>query len=314
MSESALQWLLDSDPSIRWQVLRDLSGAPREVAARERQKIASEGWGARLLSHQDSAGRWGGQLYNHKWLSTTYTLLLLRQMGLEPGNQQAHLACRALLEGGFQPGGGICYARTVSTIDNAVTGMILSLLAYFGYPDGRVHAILQYLLSQQQPEGSWEPEPGNQQLRYTTAATLQVLEGLHCYEKHYPERASIVCEAQQKGREFLLEHKLYQEKHTSRMIDPKMTLFSFPPRWFYDVLAALDYFQACRAERDSRFQDAIALLRAKQSRDGTWKLQNRHAGKIFFEMETVGQPSRWNTLRALRVLRWWDGNDIGEQL
>lgn len=307
MSDRTKTWLLDSDPAIRWQVLGDLLDEDPEMVARERQRVRLEGWGKALLDRQDTAGLWGGQLYSHKWLSTTYTMLLLRQMGLPPGDQQAHLACRALLEGGFQPGGGICYARTVSTIDNAVTGMILSLLAYFGYPDGRVHAILQYLLSQQQPEGSWEPEPGNQQLKYTTAATLQVLEGLHGYEKQNPERASIVCEAQQKGREFLLEHKLYQEKHTSRVIDPKMTLFSFPPRWFYDVLAALDYFQACQVERDARLLDAVTLLKGKQARDGTWTLQNRHPGKTYFEMEVVGEPSRWNTLRALRVLRWWEG-------
>ena len=300
-------WLLDSDPSIRWQVLRDLLDAPADRTAQERQKVAVDGWGARLLSYQEADGRWADQLYNHKWLSTTYTLLLLRQMGLQPGNLQAQRACQALLEGGYRANGGICFAKTVDTIDHGVAGMVLSLLAYFGYPDERVHKIQDYLLAQQLPDGRWELEPGSAQLKYTFAATLQVLEGLHLYQERYPERSDQAAAAQARGREFLLMHRLFQDVGAGRVIDPKMTLFSFPPRWYYDVLTALDTFQACRAERDPRLQDAIALLKSKQTRDGTWKLQNRHAGKTYFEMEAVGEPSRWNTLRALRVLRWWEG-------
>ncbi|MCU0486634.1 MAG: hypothetical protein MUC85_11070 [Anaerolineales bacterium] len=298
---------MDSDPSIRWQVLRDLLDAPADLIAQERQKLAVDGWGAALLACQEASGLWGGQLYNHKWLSTTYTLLLLRQMGLQPGNLQAQRACQALLEGGYQANGGISFAKTVDTIDHGVAGMILSLLAYFGYPDERVHKLQDFLLAQQLPDGRWEPEPGNAQLKYTLAATLQVLEGLYLYQERYPERSNQAAAAQEKGREFLLAYHLFQDVQAGRVIDPKLTLFSFPPRWYYDVLAALDHFQACRAERDARLEDAIALLKARQTRDGTWKLQNRHAGKTFFEMETVGQPSRWNTLRALRVLRWWEG-------
>jgi hypothetical protein len=305
--DKVIAWMLDSDPSIRWQVLRDLLDAPADLTAQERQKVAVDGWGARLLTYQEADGRWAGQLYNHKWLSTTYTLLLLRQMGLKPGNLHAQRACQVLLEGGYQANGGICFAKTVDTIDDGVAGMVLSLLAYFDYPDERVHKLQDYLLAQQLPDGRWEPELGNAQLKYTFAATLQVLEGLHLYQERFPGRSNRAAAAQARGREFLLVHRLYQDVQAGGVIDPKMVLFSFPPRWYYDVLAALDHFQACWAERDARLEDAIALLKARQTRDGTWKLQNRHAGKTFFEMETVGKPSRWNTLRALRVLRWWEG-------
>lgn len=306
--DQVVQWLLDSDPSIRWQVMRDLQGAGEEELARERRKVAAEGWGARLLSYQDASGRWGGQLYGNKWLSTTYTLLLLRQMGLESHNPQAQRACKELLEGGFQKTGGVGYSKSADRVDNGVTGMILTLMAYFGYPDERIHRIAAYLLDQQQPNGSWEPVPGNNEIRYTFDATLLILEGLLEYERRYSKQSAQVKEAQRKGREFLLRHRLFKSIQSAENIHRNMTLFSFPPRWHYDVLAALDYFQDCRAGKDERLRDAIDLLKEKCNPDGRWNLQNRHAGKTFFEMEDVGQPSKWNTLRALRILKWHDSN------
>jgi squalene cyclase len=305
VSNNIYDWLMEGDPSIRWQVMRDLLGADKKSYQMERRKIASEGWGYTLLSYQDATGRWGGQLYNNKWLSTTYTLLLLHQMGLEPSNKHAHLGCRELLEGGFKAQGGISYARTVDCIDNGVTGMVLEILAYFEYPDERLKLITEYLLDQQSVDGQWEPVPGNQNLRYVFDTTLLVLDGLHEYEKRYPHASSRLVEVQNKARKFLLNHDIYKSIQTGEDLDKKITLFSFPPRWHYDVLVALDYFQECKLVRDKRISGAIDLLESKRNPDGTWNLQNRHAGKTFFEMEQVGQPSRWNTLRALRVLKWW---------
>jgi hypothetical protein len=302
------EWLLDSDPSIRWQVMSEIVGMDGEIAAQERQKTETQGWGAKLLSYQDDYGLWGGQLYNHKWLSTTYTLLLLRQIGLEPNNQQAQLGCKVLLEGGFRENGSLSYAKAKDLTDNGVVAMILSLLAYFRYPDGRVHRISDFLLDQQLENGRWEPYPGNLQTKYTFDTTLLCLEAMWECQKQVPERSKQAAAAQLRGREFLLCHKLYQQELKEEIIDKKMALFSFPPRWHYDILTALDYFQACKAERDLRLKDAIDLLKAKQNRDGTWNLQNRHAGKTFFEMEEVGRPSRWNTMRALRILKWWEGS------
>lgn len=304
--ERIIEWLLESDPSIRWQVMQDILGASQEDVARERKRIAKEGWGAKLLSYQDSSGRWAGQLYDHKWVSTTYTLVLLRRMGLEQTNAQAQKACKELLDGGFQKSGGINYAKSVEDCDNGVTGMILALLAYFGYQDTRFHAIVEYLLRHQMPDGRWYPAPHIRQIRYSLDCTILILEGLREYEKQYPQEAAQVIESQKKGREFLLCRKLYKAEDSGEIIDKKMTMFSFPPRWHYDILMALDYFQACNAERDKRLHDAMELLRKKRRKEGTWNLQNRHPGKTFFEMEQPGKPGRWNTLRALRVLKWWD--------
>jgi hypothetical protein len=304
-TNSIIQWLLDSDPSIRWQVLCDLLNANEGNVSVERQRVASEGWGACLLGQQDESGRWGGQLYSNKWLSTTYTLQLLCQMGLEQSNQQAHRGCHELIDSGFKPCGGISYAKTVDVIDNGVTGMILRILAYFRYPDERLDAIVTYLLDQQRTDGRWEPVPNNENIRYTIDTTLLILVGLLEYEQMHPHCDNAVIEAQKRGREYLLQHHIYKSLQTGTALDDKITLLSFPPRWHYDILAALDYFQSCQEIRDERLVDAINILQGKCNADGTWDLQNRHAGKTFFEMEQVGKPSRWNTLRSLRVLKWY---------
>ena len=193
----------------------------------------------------------------------------------------------------------------MSHIDLGVNGLVLSILAYFGYPDQRVHAVVEFLLDQQLPNGSWLPEPDLERLQYIFAGTMLVLDGLREYEKRYPILPTQVVEAQIRGREFLLGHQLFKFKDTKETIDQKMTRFSFPPRWHYDVLVALDYFQDCRAEKNERLAAAIELVKSKRRKDGRWNLQNRHPGKTYFEMEEVGQPSKWNTLRALRVLKWW---------
>jgi hypothetical protein len=304
--QEIIAWLLNGDPSIRWQVMRDLLGEEDENFTQERIRVSSEGWGADLLSRQDISGRWAGQLYDHKWISTTYTMQLLRRMGLDPGNAQAQKACQQLLEGGYKEGGALSFAKTVSHIDLGVSGLVLSILAYFGYPDQRVHTVLEFLLDQQLPEGSWVPEPGLERLKYIFAGTMLVLDGLREYEQRFFTSSDQVIEAQIRGREFLMSHYLYKSTETMEIIDQKMTRFSFPPRWHYDVLTALDYFQDCSADKDGRLTDAIELVKSKRRKDGRWNLQNRHPGRTYFEMEEVGQPSRWNTLRALRVLKWWE--------
>ena len=231
---------------------------------------------------------------------------LLRRMGLDPEHPQAYKACQQLLEGGYKKGGGLSFAKTVSHIDLGVNGLVLSILAYFRYPDQRLHAVVEFLLDQQQRDGSWLPEPGLERLQYIFAGTMLVLDGLREYEKRYTSSSAQIVDAQIKGREFLLSQNLFRLIGSNEIIDQKLTRFSFPPRWHYDVLVALDYFQDCRAEKDARLNDAIELLKSKRRKDGRWNLQNRHPGKTYFEMEVVGQPSRWNTLRALRVLKWWE--------
>jgi hypothetical protein len=306
------QWLLDGDPAIRWQVLRDVVGASASLVERERQRVARAGWGARLLAKQDAAGTWaGGQssdggLYSPKWISTTYTMLLLRDFGLPAGNRQARKACTLLLDEGLQRDGGINYGWW-GVSETCVTGMVLSILCAFKVADDRLDAVADHLLKQQMPDGGWNCRRRFGATHSSVHTTILALEGLRDYELHRRCKVAAVRAAQRRGREFLLVHRLFRSHRTGAVIKPIFVLFSFPPRWHYDILRALDHFQAVNAPRDPRLADAIDIVRRTRDKEGRWPLQNSYKGKTYFELERLGAPSRWNTLRALRVLKWWDG-------
>jgi hypothetical protein len=310
-----IQWLLDGDPSIRWQALRDLAGAGERTVERERRKIAQVGWGARLLAKQDLGGRWAagqsgdGGLYSPKWTSTTYTMLLLRDFGLPEDNAQARNACKVLLESGLQPDGGINYgdwAKWTKRSETCVTGMVLSILSYFEYDDARLETIVGHLLEQQMPDGGWNCRRANGATHASVNTTISVLEGLHFYELRRGGKLRGVHAVRRRGQEFLLVHRLFRSHRTGEIMKPAFVRFAFPPRWHYDILRALDYFQAVDAPRDLRLAEAIDIVRDARREDGCWPLQHTYKGKTYFELERVGTPSRWNTLRALRVLKWWD--------
>jgi hypothetical protein len=313
-TDPTTRWLLEGDPAIRWQVLRDLVGAPERTVERERRSIARNGWGARLLAKQDASGSWaGGQssdggLYSPKWTSTTYTMLLLRDFGLAANNRNARKACTLLLDEGIQRDGGINYGpwgKRIGRGETCVTGMVLSILAYFEYDDERLDTIAQHLLDQQMPDGGWNCRRPQGATHSSVHTTISVLEGLRLYELLRPNLIKAVRAAQRQGREFLLMHRLFRSDRTGEVIKPIFVRFSFPPRWHYDILRALDHFQAVGAPRDRRLAEAIEVVRGSRRSDGTWPLQNVYKGKTYFEMERLGEPSRWNTLRALRVLNWW---------
>jgi len=310
-----MQWLLRGDPAIRWQTLRDLVGATDGAVERERRKVGRHGWAARLLAKQDPTGTWaGGQssdggLYSPKWTSTTYTMLMLRDFGLPANSRQAQKACKLLLDGGFQRDGGIDYgvwAKWTRRSETCVTGMALSILSYFEYKDPRVETIASHLLGRQMPDGGWNCRLVDGATHASVHTTISVLEGLRLYELQRGRDMPEVNAAQRRGREFLLVHRLFRSHRTGEIIKPQFIRFSFPPRWHYDILRALDYFQAVNAPQDSRLADAIKIVRSSQRDDGRWPLQHSYKGKTYFELERVGAPSRWNTLRALRVLKWWD--------
>lgn len=302
----AMDWLLDGDPAIRWQALRDLGGAATGAVEGERAKTETEGWGARLLAQQDPQGTWAGGLYSPKWASTTYTMLTLRDFGLPAANRQAQKACPLLLDRGIRRDGGINYGRGGRS-ETCITGMVLSILSYFEYDDERLDAVAQHLLEQQMPDGGWNCQRPYGATHASVHTTISALEGLRYYELFRRRKVRAVRAAQRRGREFLLRHRLFRSHRTGEVIKPVFTRLSFPPRWHYDILRALDYFQAVGAPRDQRLADAIEILRSKRRPDGRWPLQNRYRGKTFFELERLGAPSRWNTLRALRVLKWWEG-------
>jgi len=322
-TDRVIQWLLDGDPAIRWQTLRDLVEAAQRPVQRERRKITRDGWGARLLAKQDPEGTWArglaadGGLYSPKWISTTYTMLLLRDFGLLQNTGQARNACKLLLEGGFQRDGGINYgiwAKWTRRSETCVTGMVLSILSYFEYEDPRLDTIASHLLEQQMPDGGWNCRRSSGATHASVHTTISVLEGLRHFELHRGREVRDVRAAQRRGREFLLVHRLFRSHRTGEIIKPAFTRFSFPPRWHYDILRALDYFQAVNAPRDPRLAEAIDIVCSSRRPDGRWSLQQSYKGKTYFELERLGAPSRWNTLRALRVLRWWGQGSVTREV
>jgi hypothetical protein len=314
--DAVLDWLLAGDPAIRWQALRDLLDAGERTVARERRRVAREGWGARLLALQSADGRWApgksgdGGLYSPKWISTTYTLLLLRDFGLPPGNGQARRACALLLDHGLRRDGGINYGAWGSRGETCITGMILSLLSYFELEDPRLETIATHLLREAMPDGGWNCQRPRGATHASMHTTISVLEGLRHYEVHRRRDLKAVRAAQRRGREFLLAHRLFRSHRSGAIIKAEFTRFAFPPRWHYDILRALDHFRAVGAPRDPRLQEAVAIVERARHDDGRWRLPRGYPGKTWFELEPVGAPSRWNTLRALRVLRWWNGVSV----
>ncbi len=310
MNAELISWLLEGDPSIRWQVQHDLLNYSPAKYEFERKKIANEGWGTQLLALQDSNGRWGGGMYGPKWTSTTYTMLTLRLLGLPPNNLQAKRACKLFLNEGFYTDGGINFFSYAWKYSEAcVTSMILALLSYFRYPDERIHSVASYLVGQQMSDGGWNCESYKGATHSSFHTTIMALEGLYEYQCAYPEKKKQITQVRGRGHEFLLAHHLYKSHRTGKIFDAKMTSMPFPPRWRYDFTRALDYFRACDAARDERMNDAIELLKIKQKKDGIWPMNSGMSGRKFFDLEKAGQPSRWNTLRALRILNWWNASE-----
>jgi hypothetical protein len=298
------RWLLDSDPAIRWQVLRDLMREPQDVVAAERSRVAVEGWGARLLSLQQPDGNWGGGPWVGKsWASTMETLMELRELGLDPAGPQAQKAIRLVREkSNWGPYHGHSPFFDGET-EPCINGRVLACGAYFGHASDR---LVDRLLGEQLPDGGWNCDAPPSK-RGSFNSTICVLEGLLEYEKSGGLRA--VKDARLRGQKYLLARGLFRSLSTGQAIERDRKShddwreFAFPTRWHYDLLWGLDYLRKAGAIGDARATDAVDLLAAKQRRNGRWLLDNRHEGTVHFEMEgRKGTSSRWNTLRALRVL------------
>jgi hypothetical protein len=306
MPHNIIEWLLNGDPSIRWQALNDLVKARSKLVEKERARITKDGWGAKLLSYQDKEGTWAQSLYSRKWISTTYTMLLLKRLGLPKINKQALRACNILWEKGIYKDGGINYSASYSYSETCITGLVLSILSYFRFDESNVKILAEHLLKQQMKDGGWNCRSYKGDTHSSFHTTINVLEGLREFEKNYPGNTFDIEGSRNKAVEFLLKHKLYKSHRTGKIFDQKMTRFSFPPRWRYDVMRILDFFRECNTTKDERMTDAVNIILKKRNTNGIWPLQQRHPGKTFFEMELPGKPSRWNTLRGMRILQWWE--------
>jgi len=303
-----LKWLLDSDPAIRWQVMRDLTGEARDTIAAERSRVATEGWGAQLLALQSRAGDWGQPPADFRpdlprndrsLLNTLYTLVALKDLGLDPASKQARkmidrvgkrlvfkwLNDRPFLQGETEP---------------CINGRILLVGSYFKEPND---ALANQLLEEQLRDGGWNCE-APKSCRSSFHTTICVLEGLLEYERA-GRKSAAVTKARKRAERYLLERRMFRSLRTGEVIDKRWLRFSFPPYWHYDVLRGLDYLRSAGIKPDSRISEAIAIVIERRHQNGRWPLNLRHPEYIPLEMETrVGSASHWNTLRALRVLRW----------
>lgn len=304
-------WLLDSDPAIRWQVLRDLTDAPPGEVEAERALVAESGWGKRLLDLQ-ADGQWaGGACFpngdwrsahaepgSQPWTATLPTLRLLRHLGVDPSAPRVRAAIdgvrgRCRWEYDDLPFFG-------GEVEPCINGGTVAVGAYFGQD---VDAVVARLLSEQLADGGWNCEAENGSTRSSFHTTICVLDGLLEYAR--AGGGLEVTQARRRGEEYLLSRHLFRRLSTGEVADPAFLELSFPPQWHYDVLFGLDYFWAAGGTPDARLAEPVAVVRSKRRPDG-WRLENTHPGAVHFRFEDDGEPSRWNTLRAARVLRWHD--------
>jgi hypothetical protein len=298
--------------------MRDLIDAPAEEVAAERAKVATQGWGAQLLTLQGADGSWAGAAWNHGWDSTMHVLSLLRELGLDPVSDEARRAVglvrdRVKWKGwdwdgtwrGWEFEGNPFFAGEV---EPCINGQVGASGAYFGQ-DTQSERIIDRLLDEQLPDGGWNCEAANGSTRSSFHTTICVLEALLEYERAGRSSAEVT-EARLRGQEYLLERRLFRRKTTGEIVDPAWTRFSFPTWWHYDVLRGLEYLRRASATPDERVTEAIELVESKCDDDGRWPLENQHPGTMAVELdEGEGRPSRWNTLRALRVLDWFSAGD-----
>lgn len=305
-----MAWLLDGDPSIRWQVERDLLDRPEAVWAGTRSEVTVAGWGRELLDRQDEDGRWDGGLYSPKWTSTTYTLLLARRLGVDARDPGARAGCRRLLDDARWVGDGVSYWASHRYAERCVNAMVLSVCAYFGLDDDRVDGIAAALVGARLRDGGWNCDDYRGATHSSFHTTISALEALSLWSRW--RSTDMAADAIASGIEFMLVHRMYRSHRTGEPIDESWLVPHFPPRWHYDTLRGLDYLATTGAAPDPRAEDALARLEEARRADGRWPKGPEYSGRIFFRMEPGRVPGRWNTLRALRVLRWGGrGRDHG---
>ena len=314
-SETVVAWLLDSDPAIRWQVMRDLLDAPAADVANERARVSTEGWGARLLDLEGDDGQWeGGALFparrpdgpvglgdGQPWTATEPTLTLLQLFGVDPSADRVRRGVERVRDNCRWEHAGQRFFD--GEVEPCINGRAVSLGVYYGQ---KVDGIVDRLLGEQLEDGGWNCEAENGSVRSSFDTSINVLEGLLAYERENGPSQRLIA-ARRRAEEYYLERALFRRKSTGEVVRPEYLEFSFPNRWHYDVLRGLEYFRAAGDRPDPRVDEAIGVVRSRRQPDGTWLLENTHPGAVHFVLEDGdGRPSRWNTLRALRVLRWYE--------
>jgi len=301
-TDAVIDWLLDTDPSIRWQVMRDLTDTPAEIVAAERSRVASEGWGLTLLGQQRPDGQWGDGVAHPFWWTNLYTLVFLRDLGVDPTSARVRAAIdlvRDSVTWGPEWGHSPFFEGEV---EPCINGRVVALGAYFGE---RSDQLVDRLLSEQLADGGWNCEAERGSVRSSFHTTICVLEGLLAFEQAFGA-TSAVTDARLRGQEYLLERRLLRRLSSGEIIKPEWTQLAFPPLWHYDVLRALDYLRAAGGKPDARGEQAVSIVVERRQGDGRWLLDVRHRDTLYQELAgAVGEPNRWVTLRARRVLDWY---------
>ena len=301
LHDPIVEWLLDADPSIRWQVLRDLTDAPLEVVSAERARVAEEGFGRALLEEQRPDGQWGDGVATPFWWSNMYTLVWLRDLGADPTNTRVQSAIERVRERvTWGPGFGNS-PFFEGEVEPCINGRVVALAAYFGVRSDR---LVDRLLGEQLADAGWNCEAERGSVRSSFHTTICVLEGLLAYEQAFGATPTIT-NARARAHDYLLERRLLRRLSTGEIIDPIWTQLAFPPLWHYDVLRALDYLRSAGVRRDARVDEGVAIVRDRRQADGRWQLDVHHRNALYGNYSgAVGAPNRWVTLRALRVLKW----------
>jgi hypothetical protein len=308
-----ITWLLEGDPAIRWQVLADLLGAPTSEVEAERTRVEHEGWGARLLAHQGADGLWAGGAYvpadhvwggdepGQPWTATMHTLQTLRRLGLPGDSAAARRTAQLVAANGRWEHDGQLYFD--GEVEPCINGRTVEAGAWLGVD---VRGVVDRLLDERLSDGGWNCEAERGATVSSFDTTINVVEGLLAYE-HAVGGDAEVRAAREGGEEYLLERGLFRRRSNGEVADPLFLELAFPSYWHLDVLRGLEHARAA-GRRDPRLAEAIEVLRSRQQDDGRWLLERVHPGRVWFDLEDEGEPSRWITLGALRVLRWW-GDD-----
>ncbi len=296
-----VEWLLEGDPSIQYQTKRDLLECLDREMTRMQTEIATHGWGKQLLDLRNPETRmWGNGVYSPKWVSTHYTLLQLKDMGIAPTNPIYNDSSKILLERLWPDK---TWKKEWSP-DLCVIAMVNSICCYAKLQSPKIKECIDYLLEKEFSDGGWNCSWDRGAERSSVHTTLTVLEAFRDYEgAGYTYRLEEIMEATPKGQEFLLRKGLFRSERTGEVIHKSMLMLSYPCRWKYDILRCLDYFRSVNKSYDNRMEEALQIIIKKQDRNGFWPVQQKYTGLVHFDMERTGGPSRWNTLRVLRVLK-----------
>ena len=312
-NQQIIDWLLEGDVSIQYQVWRDLLDVDnKKIQAR----IAFEGWGMKLLSKRHMDGHWGDGFYQPKWISTHYTLLDLRNLYLQPDHAMVKETIEMVLQNHLADDGGIRLGPSTSQhSDVCVNGMFLNYASYFNTPGKKLESIVDSILNEKMPDGGFNCRTTRSGAKHSSLhSTISVLEGFFEFHRQgHNYKKNEVLKAIQSAEEFILVHRLFLSDRTGEIIHKDFLKLSYPCRWKYDILRALDYFQKAERKWDIRMDDAITVLLNKRNKDGSWNMQAAHPGKLHFVMEKAGKPSRWNTLRAMRALKHLKINNYSQQ-